>query len=268
MKTINSQEFGPIRTTLDVNSEPQFNLNDVCKALELDARHVRARLCDDVVSTDIVLDTKGRRQKMLFVNEDGLYDIILDSRKPEAKRFRKWITSEVLPDIRKNGGYMMIRPNESEEELMARALQIANATLQKKDRLIDFLQPKADYADMVLLSQDCLTTRQIAKELGMTAQALNKLLCEQRIQYGQSGQYMLHCDHANKGLVQNRTFTYRDSKGNIRTQIQMVWTEKGRLFIHKQIKSLRQVETYDLFSMNNDSQAINFNTYINYEEII
>ncbi|MBO5794197.1 MAG: phage antirepressor KilAC domain-containing protein [Bacteroidaceae bacterium] len=268
MKEINSKEFGSIRTTLGFTGEALFNLNDVCKALELDARHVRARLCDDVVSTDIVLDTKGRRQKMLFVNEDGLYDIILDSRKPEAKRFRKWITSEVLPNIRKHGGYMMLRANESNEELMARALQMANDALQKKDKLIDFLQPKADYTDEVLLSKDCLTITQIAKELGMTAQTLNKLLSDQGIQYRQSNQWMLYSKYAGMGLAQNRTHPYSGSKGSVRTQTQMVWTEKGRLFIHNLIKRLRQQATYDLFSMNNDLQTFDFNTHTNYEEII
>lgn len=264
-----SAEFGGIRVGYNEQVELLFCAKDVCNALgygnsrEAIRKHVEK---GDVVKRDT--PTTSGIQLMTFINESGLYGLILGSKLDSARRFKHWITSEVLPDIRKHGGYMMVRPNESDEELMARALQIANVTLQKKDKQIDILQPKADYADEVLLSVDCLTTSQIAKELGMTAQALNKLLCEKDIQYGQSGQYLLKGDYVRMGLAQNRTFTYRDSKGRVRTQTQMVWTEKGRLFIHNLIKRLRQQATYDLFSMNNDLQTINFNTHINYEEII
>lgn len=265
-----SAEFGGIRVGYNEQVELLFCAKDVCNALgygnsrEAIRKHVEM---DDVTKRDTI-DSLGRTQSTTFINESGLYALILASKLDSARRFKHWITSEVLPNIRKHGGYMKVRPNESDEELMARALQIANVTLQKKDKQIDLLQPKADYADEVLLSVDCLTTSQIAKELGMTAQALNKLLCEKDIQYGQSGQYLLKGDYVRMGLAQNRTFTYRDSKGGVRTQTQMVWTEKGRLRIHNLIKRLRQQATYDLFSMNNDLQTINFNTHINYEEII
>lgn len=100
-----NKEFGEIRTS-GTAENPLFCLADVCKALGLKPSHVRERLDDGVVSTDTIFDNLGRQQVANFVNEDGLYDVILDSRKPEAKQFRKWITFEVLPSIRKHGAYM------------------------------------------------------------------------------------------------------------------------------------------------------------------
>ena len=103
IKIFESPEFGRIRTVTDERGEPWFCLTDVCKVLGLKQRHVRERLDDGVVSTDTIADSLGRLQMANFVNEDGLYDVVLDSRKPSARDFRKWVTSEVLPQIRKTG---------------------------------------------------------------------------------------------------------------------------------------------------------------------
>lgn len=105
VQVFSNEEFGNIRIS-GTPEQPLFCLTDVCKALGLTQKHVRERLDDGVVSTDPIYDSLGRQQVANFVNEDGLYDVILDSRKPEAKRFRKWVTSEVLPSIRKHGAYM------------------------------------------------------------------------------------------------------------------------------------------------------------------
>lgn len=105
IQIFNSEQFGYIRTA-GTPEEPLFCLIDVCKALELNANVVRQRLDDEVCSTYPIPDNLGRIQQTNFINEDGLYDVIFDSRKPEAKKFRKWVTSEVLPSIRKTGAYM------------------------------------------------------------------------------------------------------------------------------------------------------------------
>lgn len=105
IQIFNNDEFGAVRTT-GTPEQPLFCLADVCKALGLKQGHVRERLDDGVVSTEPISDSLGGQQVANFVNEDGLYDVILDSRKPEAKRFRKWVISEVLPTIRKHGAYM------------------------------------------------------------------------------------------------------------------------------------------------------------------
>lgn len=106
IKIFVSDEFGQIRTAVNNEGTPLFCLTDVCRVLGLKQHHVRERLDDGGVSTEPILDSLGRTQQANFVNEDGLYDVIFDSRKSEAKRFRKWVTSEVLPSIRKHGAYM------------------------------------------------------------------------------------------------------------------------------------------------------------------
>jgi prophage antirepressor-like protein len=228
-----NQEFGTIRTITDAQGEPMFCLKDVCEVLELRTQKVVQRLEDDVLSKYPIVDSLGRTQQATFVNEDGLYDTILESRKPQAKRFRKWVTSEVLPSIRKNGGYMVARPDENDEVILARALQIMQATLQRRDEQIARLKPRADYADQVLDSVSCFTVTQIGKELNMTGHDLNVLLCQMGIQYSQSGQYLLYADYARQGLAKNRTFSREASDGTIRTRTYLVWTERGREFIHQ-----------------------------------
>lgn len=233
IRIFKNKEFGAIRTMKDERGEPFFCLRDVCEVLELRTQKVVQRLEDDVLSKYPIVDSLGRTQQATFVNEDGLYDTILESRKPHAKKFRKWVTSEVLPSIRKQGGYMVVRPDESDEAIMDRALQIAHATLMRRDEEIARLKPKADYADQVLDSVSCLTTTQVAKGMGMTAMELNRILCQKGIQYGQSGQYLLYASYARQGLAQNRTRTFLDLFGTVHTTSQLVWTEKGKEFIHK-----------------------------------
>ena len=228
-----NQEFGAIRTLSNEQGEPMFCLKDVCEALGLQTKQVVRRLMDDVFSKHPIVDNLGRTQQATFVNEDGLYDTILESRKPQAKLFRKWVTSEVLPSIRKNGGYMMARPEESDEVIMARALQIMQDALQRRDEQIAQLQPKADYADHVLDSISCFTVTQIAKELGMTGHDLNMLLCSHKIQYPQSGQYLLYANYARQGLAKNRNYQYYTADGELITKTFLVWTERGRDFIHQ-----------------------------------
>lgn len=118
VQIFNSPQFGEIRTA-GTPEEPLFCLADVCKALELTSTKVAQRLTDDVLSKHPIPDNLGRTQQAHFVTEDGLYDVILDSRKPEARAFRKWITGEVLPSIRRMGGYMLSTSDMTDEEIMA-----------------------------------------------------------------------------------------------------------------------------------------------------
>ena len=180
------------------------------------------------------MDTLQRGiQSTIFINESGLYSLILSSKLESAKRFKHWVTSEVLPSIRKNGGYMVARPEESDEVIMARALEIMYATLQRRDEQIALLKPRAEYADHVLDSISCFTVTQIGKELGMTGHDLNMLLCSHKIQYPQSGQYLLYANYARQGLAKNRNYQYYTADGELVTKTFLVWTERGRDFIHQ-----------------------------------
>jgi prophage antirepressor-like protein len=230
-----NQEFGAIRTMSDEKGEPLFCGKDVAEALgyrkpeNAIATHVAN---EDKTSTLIQGSGSNYKSKVTFINESGLYSLILSSKLESAKRFKHWVTSEVLPSIRKQGGYMVALENESNEVILSRALQIMQATIQRRDEQIAELKPKADYAELVLDSVSCLTTTQVAKGMGMTANELNRILCQKHIQYGQSGQYLLYAPFARQGLAQNRTRTFRDLFGAVHTTSQLVWTEKGRQFIY------------------------------------
>ena len=229
-----NQEFGTIRTMSNEHGEVMFCGKDVAEALGYsntkDAllRHVET---EDKLGSRIT--TSGQSRTMTFINESGLYSLILSSKLDSAKRFKHWVTSEVLPSIRKQGGYMVARADESDEVILARALQIMETAVQRRDEEIARLKPRAEYADHVLDAITCITTTQLAKELGMTAQQLNRLLCEMHIQYWQSGQYMLYADYARMGLAKSRTSTHTTSCGVVLTEVYLVWTERGREFIHQ-----------------------------------
>jgi prophage antirepressor-like protein len=231
--SINHEQFGQLRAVLDERGEPWFVGSDVANSLGYS--NPRKALRDHVDEED-----KTRNETFLvngtapiLINESALYTLVLRSKIKDARIFRRWVTSEVLPSIRKNGGYMMASPDESDEVILARALQIMQATLQRRDEQIAQLKPRAEYADHVLDSITCITTTQLAKELDMTAQELNRLLCEMHIQYWQSGQYLLYADYARQGYAKNRTHSYRGHDDTLRTNTYLVWTERGRDFIHR-----------------------------------
>ena len=331
-------EFGTVRTTIDEKGDPWFCAKDLCDVLGYKNsscavnQHVRS---SDVAKRYVarlaknrfgVCEGKIQVVQMIFVNESGFYALVLGSKLPTAVKFKDWVTSVVLPQIRKTGGYIPVKEGESEEETIRNAEEILRATLKKKEELleqqkklieerkarldgqkawiadqdarliqqkallhqqevqmgldkkligeqdveirrlngvvdeqvvniarkgeniihlehqVDGLMPKAIYSDNVLDSVSCFTTTQVAKELGITAQELNRSLCALHIQYYQSGQYMLYAEYAHMGLAKSRTRynAFLDPKcdgrkekmGKAVTHTYLVWTEKGRKFIH------------------------------------
>ena len=164
IRIFESPEFGQIRTVKDEKGEPWFCLRDVCKVLGLKQGDVCQRLAKGLVSTQ-PLSTRGGTQMANFVNEDGLYDVILDSRKPSARAFRKWVTSEVLPQIRKTGGYIPLNAEDDEKTILAKALRIANRTLEQKDELIEAQRPKVEFAEAVTTGDGCILISELAKLL-------------------------------------------------------------------------------------------------------
>ena len=240
IKIFQNPEFGAIRTTSNEQGDVMFCGRDVAAALGYKkpewaiATHVEA---DDSAKRGVI-DSLGREQQAIFINESGLYALILSSKLPSARRFKHWVTSEVLPSIRKQGGYLVARPEETDEEVLARGILVMQTTLQRRADEIARLQPKADYADEVLDSVSCLTTTQIAKELNMTGCELNNLLRTLRVQYRQSGQYLLYADYARLGYAQSRTLRIRFSNGRVKTHHYLVWTERGRYFIHRLVQKV------------------------------
>lgn len=218
--------------TVEMNGEPWFVLKDVCNILNINnASDVYNRLDDDEKGI-AQIDTLGGRQKMSTVNESGLYHVILRSDKPEAAPFRKWVTSEVLPSIRKNGGYIAGQQELSPQELMAKALLVANKTLAEREARIseltvqnNIMAPKAEYFDE-LVDRNMLTSfRDTAKELGIKPKTfVDWLLAKKFIYRDQKGKLMPREDK-NSGL-----FEVKEAK-NDKTQwsgVQTLITPKGR----------------------------------------
>ena len=245
IKTFKNEQFGEIRTMVDEKGEPWFVGKDVARRLGY-INHRKA-LRDHVDEEDrkdgvTIRDSIGRDQEVTFINESGLYSLVLSSKLPQAKAFKRWVTSEVLPQIRKTGGYIPLKDQEGREltdlEIMCRAMEIMQKSIEQKEQLIADLQPKADYVDEVLDSVDCLTMTQVAKGLGMTVHDLTTRLLQDGIIYEQSGQYMLYAPYARRGLATCRTHTHRDLFGTVHTHTYLVWTEKGKKFITEHMAPL------------------------------
>ena len=263
VKEFYSLEFGRMRTMTDKNGEPFFCGKDVCEALgykrAYDAIRQHVSL-SDTVKCSIARNVKNRygespktqMVQMLFVNESGVYSLVFGSKLESAQRFKHWVTSEVLPAIRKNGGYFHINPDETPEQIKARFQKVLEEAIAERDKVIvslekdvDRMLPKELYVDNVLDSISCYTTTQIAKELGITAQELNRSLCASHIQYYQSGQYMLYAEYAHMGLAKSRTKSGVKTLDLLYTHTYLVWTERGRKFIHDLAKRMWDLAEYE-----------------------
>lgn len=179
----------------------------------------------------------GSTNKQWFLTEDGLYEVLMQSRKPIAKAFKKEVKT-ILKEIRKNGGYIATKEDDTDEDIMARALIIAQKTIERKAQKIKELEgkveedkPKVEYYDKVLDTETCFTITQIAKELEMSARQLNLILNQMGIQYKQSGQWLLRAEYQDKGYVKTRTHVYKDKDGTMQSKLSTVWTQKGREFL-------------------------------------
>ena len=269
IQIFNNPQFGQVRTA-GTSEEPLFCLVDIAKALDLIPSKVIQRLEDDVLSKYPITDSLGRTQMANFVNEDGLYDVILDSRKPEAKAFRKWVTSEVLPSIRKTGQYSAQIPQTFGEALMLAAKQqVALEEKEKKiaalneeqERLlientkqgetineqgeqiikltsdISQMKPKVDYCDIILQSISTVLITQIAQDYGMSAVAFNKKLAELHIQHKVNNQWILYAPYVSMGYVQSKPVNIPLPDGTTKIRLNTEWTQKGRLFLYEKLKS-------------------------------
>ena len=249
LQIFKNSEFGEIRT-VTVNDEPMFCLADICKALELtQPSKVKERLNEKGVRSIPTL-TKGGEQKLLYINEPNLYKTIFQSRKESAERFTDWVTSEVLPSIRKNGGYIAGQENMTDDELMAKALMVAQNKIAERDnriksleteitemdKTISEMQPKARYVDMILQSKSTVNVSQIAQDYGMSATIFNRKLHELGIQYKTGGQWILYSNYKNKGYVHSETIEIKHSDGSKGTKMQTKWLQKGRLFLYEKLK--------------------------------
>lgn len=210
LRMFNSPEFGEVRVIMGADNEPKFCLVDVCQTLGLNPSKIAQRLTDDVLSKYPIADALGRKQENNFVNEDGLYDVILDSRKKKAKMFRKWVTSEVLPAIRKTGGYMVTKQDDTPEMIMARAVMVAQDTIKRheqrmrelendnkrKSAEITVMRPKAEFYDTIMGTGKTIEMKDVAKilDMGIGRNNLFKFLREHKVVDERNVPYQLYVD--------------------------------------------------------------------------
>ena len=249
IRVFESAEFGEVRV-VEIDGDPWFIAADVCRALDVkNGRDAVSRLDDDEKGVALT-DTLGGRQEMAAVSEAGLYALVLSSRKPEAKAFKRWVTHDVLPSIRKHGAYMT-------EEILQKTLEnpdflIGLATQLKEERekrlaaeldkavltqQVAELRPKASYYDLILQCASLLSVTEISKDYGMSAKAFNKKLHELKIQYQQSGVWFLYAEYQDGGYTQTKTQHYCRSDGSQGAKTHMYWTQKGRLFLYERLRA-------------------------------
>lgn len=258
MQVFSNPEFGDIRT-VTVNEEPWFVLKDVCEAFgETNYRRVAGRLEDDEKGVSQI-STPGGKQNMTIVNESGLYsalfamqpekargvcDEYIAKRQAQLRQFRKWVTSEVLPSIRKTGSYALPKDYPAALRALADAeeqkLRLLTENQQQAQVIADF-EPIRQYVDTILESKGAMATSQIAADYGLTAQKLNKILHDGGIQRNVNGQWLLYAKHMGRGYTKSKTIQIIRSDGRPDTIMQTQWTQKGRLMIHE-ILTARGIE--------------------------
>ena len=231
-----SPEFGQIRT-VEVDGEPWLVGKDVAQALGYsNPRDALAKRVDPEDKGVSNCDTLGGMQEMTIINESGLYSLVLSSKLPGAKKFRRWVTSEVLPSIRKTGGYAIPQDYPSALRALAAAeeqrLALAAENERQKQQLADF-EPIRQYVDTILESKGALAITQIAADYDISARRLNQILHDEGVQRNVNGQWILYRKHMGKGLTSSKTIHFVHADGRPDTKMQTQWTQKGRLLIHE-----------------------------------
>ena len=209
MQIFKNEQFGEIRTVV-IDGEPWFVAVDVCRALEIvNSRDALTRIDEDEKGV-VLTDTPGGKQEVTTVNEPGLYSLVLGSRKPEAKVFKRWITHEVIPSIRKNGGYIAGQETMSDVELMARALIVAQNVIEEKNRQISglteenlLMKPKAEYFDDLVDRKLLTNFRDTAKEFHLGQKRFIAFLTDNGYAYRDArGRILPHQKHVDAGLFE------------------------------------------------------------------
>lgn len=260
VEIFNSPMFGELRTSRNEKDEPLFCLKDVCDSLELRVNDVikRTGCHPDTIGVSNEIISHGtptgisKEVEMYFVTEPDLYRVIFQSRKSSARKFQDWVFEEVLPTLRKEGSYSMTQSKKPlasyqiedpierakrwiEEQQHTRALEAQTEqqaqTIGIQQKELTVAAPKVKYYDDTLASTDCLTTTQVADDLGISARALNQQLSNAGIQYFQSGSWHLKGKFREWQLASTRTYNYIKGDGSTGTKVNLVWNQRGKRFI-------------------------------------
>lgn len=240
--------------TLKIDDEPYFVGKDVAKILRYSRTADAIRSHVDPEDKGVgEIQTPGGRQKLQIINESGLYSLILSSKMPNAKRFKRWVTSEVLPAIRKHGAYMTDQKafdvvhnkngladllQQAADQLKQKDIRIEEVEAENKNLTIQLEESnkKASYLDLILGDPTPIVTTQIANDYGYSAIAFNRLLKKLRVQRRVNGQWILYKPFMGKGYTSTKSKPYEDHRGKLRIKIYTVWTQKGRRFIYDILK--------------------------------
>jgi prophage antirepressor-like protein len=242
LRIFNSTEFGSVRTTI-INGEPFFVGKDVASILGYSnpLKAIRDHVDEEDKGVNETV-TPGGTQELIVINESGLYSLILSSKMPNAKKFKRWVTTEVLPAIRKHGMYaideilnnpdLAIAALTQLKEEREKRKQLETVTLVQKQQIAE-LQPKASYYDLILQNKNTVPITQIAKDYGMSGRKFNELLHELGVQYKFRKTWLLYQHYAECGYTQSRTYAIDESRSVMHTY----WTQKGRLFLYDLLKN-------------------------------
>ena len=246
LQIFKDERFGEVRT-ITIEGEPWFVGKDVATILGYkdtsDAlkKHVDA---EDKLTGRFA--DSGQNREMYIINESGLYSLILSSKLPQAKEFKRWVTSEVLPTIRKHGAYMTKETLKNCLSDPDFAIGLLNKLKEDEEKITALeaekavLLPKASYYDVILHSPGLLSVTQIAKDYGESAVWLNKILAEEKVQYKHRKEWILYSKYADKGYATSQTGTHPTSEG-IDSHLHTYWTQKGRQFIYELLKNKRGI---------------------------
>lgn len=229
--------------TVTINGEPYFVGKDVAEVLGYQRADnaIRNHVDDDDKLTH-QFSASGQKRNMTIINESGLYALILGSKLPQAKEFKRWVTSEVLPTIRKHGAYLTDSKIEevllSPDTIINLATQLKNERAEKEQLKIELEEARkqTSYLDLILQTKDQLTTTQIAQDYGMSASKFNQLLKDLRIQRKVNSQWVLYKQYLGKGYIASRTFEYIGRDDRCHSKITTVWTQLGRKFLYDALK--------------------------------
>ena len=249
LKIFENEQFGKIRT-VEIDSTPYFVGKDVAEALGYakPENAISAHVDEDDKTTTLIQGTGSNyKSKAVIINESGVYALVFGSKLPKAKEFKHWVTSEVLPAIRKHGVYavdevlenpdMLISALQALKEEKAKAKRLSE-TIAVQEQQISELKPKASYYDVVLNCKDLVSVTEIAKDYGKSGKWLNEKLHELGIQFKQGGKiWLLYQKYAQRGYTSTKTQTYNGNDGEVHTKVHTYWTQKGRLFIYDKLKA-------------------------------
>lgn len=238
VKVFENEQFGKVRA-INIDGESWFIGKDVAVALGYnDTDQALRRHVDKEDKLTRNFDGSGQKRKMTTINESGLYSLVLSSKLPTAKAFKRWITSEVIPSIRKTGGYIMGQEEMSDIELLSRAVLVAQNQIAQRDSRIAEMEPVVDFAQRCLLAEGAVTTTSIAKNYGLSATKLNQLLKGLDVQYKVGNQWVLYSQYQDCGYTETRRTPIQKKDGEVVLVSETLWTPKGIEFIDQMLQSV------------------------------